>query len=161
VNSLTSAQQEVTKSRTSLTEVKESVGNKRADLVQLWTRGQQLEEMIKLMDQMWACFYSTTRVRLILEHSEYLKTVPELLESLMSEKRLLPAAALLMNSLKIIGNENMQEIGALTDLKSYLLVQETVRISSSCILESEFTVVIEGNSFGRTYCTSFSQDILV
>jgi exocyst complex component 4 len=44
----------------------------------------------------------------------------------MSEKRLLPAAALLMNSLKIIGNENMQEIGALADLKSYLLAQETV-----------------------------------
>lgn len=44
----------------------------------------------------------------------------------MSEKRLLPAAALLMNSLKIIGNENMKEIGALSDLKSYLLSQETV-----------------------------------
>jgi exocyst complex component 4 len=53
LNSLNTAQTEVTSLRTSLTEVKESVGNKRADLVQLWTRGQQLEEMIKLMDQMW------------------------------------------------------------------------------------------------------------
>lgn len=39
--------------RTALSEVKESVGNRRADLVQLWSRGQQVEEMIKLMDQMF------------------------------------------------------------------------------------------------------------
>jgi exocyst complex component 4 len=62
------------------------------------------------------------------DRSEYLKSVPDLLESLMSEKRLLPAAALLMNSLKIISGENMQEVGALSDLKSYLLSQETVSL---------------------------------
>jgi exocyst complex component 4 len=61
LNSLNTAQAEVTTSRTSLVEVKESVGNKRADLVQLWTRGQQLEEMIKLMDQMCACSYFTIK----------------------------------------------------------------------------------------------------
>lgn len=100
------------------------MGNKRADLVQLWTRGQQVEEMIKLMDQMCVfCFFLSSTY---LVCSDYLKAVPDLLESLMSEKRLLPAAALLMNSLKIIGNDNMQEIGALADLRSYLLSQETV-----------------------------------
>jgi len=44
----------------------------------------------------------------------------------MSEKRLLPAAALLMHSLKIIDNQDMLDIGALSDLRSYLKSQETV-----------------------------------
>jgi exocyst complex component 4 len=39
--------------RTSLQEAKENLGNKRADLMQLWTRGQTVEEMIKLLDEMY------------------------------------------------------------------------------------------------------------
>jgi len=35
-------------------EAKESLGGKRSDLVQLWNRGQILEEMLKLLDQMYA-----------------------------------------------------------------------------------------------------------
>jgi exocyst complex component 4 len=58
--------------------------------------------------------------------SEYLKAIPDKLESLMSEKRLLPAAALLVSSLKVIGKPDMIEIGALSDLRSYLFSQETV-----------------------------------
>jgi hypothetical protein len=34
-------------------EAKDALGIKRADLVQLWTRSQMLEEMIKLLDQMF------------------------------------------------------------------------------------------------------------
>ncbi len=44
----------------------------------------------------------------------------------MSEKRLLPAAALLVSSLKVIGKPDIIEIGALSDLRSYLFSQETV-----------------------------------
>jgi len=40
--------------RSALVEAKESLGGKRSDLVQLWNRGQILEEMLKLLDQMYA-----------------------------------------------------------------------------------------------------------
>jgi exocyst complex component 4 len=46
----------------------------------------------------------------------------------MSEKRLLQAAILLVRSMKIINKPDMMEIGAVSDLRSYLLGQETVRI---------------------------------
>ena len=47
---------EITSSRTALLEAKECLGSKRADLVQLWNRGQLLEEMLKILDQMYAYF---------------------------------------------------------------------------------------------------------
>jgi exocyst complex component 4 len=49
------------------------------------------------------------------------------LESLISEKRLLQAAILLVRSLKIINNHDMNEIGAMADLRTYLNGQETAR----------------------------------
>ncbi len=45
-------QTEITSARSALQEAKESLGSKRADLVQLWNRGQLLEEMIRILDQM-------------------------------------------------------------------------------------------------------------
>lgn len=39
--------------RTSLTEAKDSLGNKRADLLQMWSRRQTLEEMTRILDQMY------------------------------------------------------------------------------------------------------------
>ena len=62
----------------------------------------------------------------MLSCSEHLKTVPDLLETLMSEKRLLQASILLIRSLKIINNPDMLEIGAVADLRSYLNSQEVV-----------------------------------
>ena len=53
---LGAAQMEITSSRTALLEAKECLGSKRADLVQLWNRGQLLEEMLKILDQMYAYF---------------------------------------------------------------------------------------------------------
>ncbi|TFK30822.1 Sec8 exocyst complex component-specific domain-containing protein [Coprinopsis marcescibilis] len=105
---LNDTQQQVSLARASLTHAKETLGAKRTDLVQLWNRGQILEEMLRILDQM-----------------EYLKTVPDLLETLMSEKRLLQASVLLVKSLKIINNADMQEIGAVSDLRGYLVGQET------------------------------------
>ena len=58
--------------------------------------------------------------------SEHLKSVPDALESLILEKRLLQAAALLIRSLKLINKPDMIEIGAVSDLRSYLVGQETV-----------------------------------
>ncbi|KAH7885950.1 Sec8 exocyst complex component-specific domain-containing protein [Phlebopus sp. FC_14] len=107
LNHLGLAQAQVHETRTALQEAKESFGGKRADLVQLWSRGQTVEEMIRLMDQI-----------------EHLKSVPDALETLISEKRLVQASVLLIRSLKLINKLDMQEIGAVTDLRSYLVGQE-------------------------------------
>ncbi|EKM84205.1 hypothetical protein AGABI1DRAFT_52016 [Agaricus bisporus var. burnettii JB137-S8] len=111
LNHLTTTQTQISETRTSLLEAKENLGNKRADLVQLWSRSHQLEEMIKILDEI-----------------QRLKSVPDLLETLMSEKRLLQAAILLVRSLKIINKPDMMEIGAISDLRSYLVGQEMAHI---------------------------------
>ncbi|KAL0071792.1 exocyst subunit [Marasmius tenuissimus] len=105
---LTATQTQINEARAALQESKESLGTKRADLVQLWSRGQTLEEMMRLLDQI-----------------EHLKSMPDLLETLMSEKRLLQASVLLVKNLKIINKPDMLEIGAVADLRSYLTGQET------------------------------------
>ncbi len=61
-----------------------------------------------------------------MSRSEYLRSVPDVLESLISEKRLLQAAVLLVRSLKLINKQDMLDIGALSDLRSDLTSQETV-----------------------------------
>ncbi|KAI0778405.1 Sec8 exocyst complex component-specific domain-containing protein [Trametes elegans] len=102
------AQSQVKDARNALQEAKETLGSKRADLVQLWSRNQTVEEMMRILDQI-----------------EHLKSVPDALESLILEKRLLQAAALLVRSLKLINKPDMLEIGAVSDLRSYLMGQET------------------------------------
>lgn len=112
--------------RTALTEAKESLGNKRADLLQMWSRRQTLEEMTRILDQMYGSptpFPFSSYRSLLREH---LKSVPDALESLISEKRLLQAAILLVRSLKTVRNSDMMDIGAVTDLRNYLISQEPV-----------------------------------
>jgi exocyst complex component 4 len=48
------SQTQVQAARTALLDAKEALGNKRADLVQIWARGQSIEEMIRILDQMCA-----------------------------------------------------------------------------------------------------------
>ena len=127
--SLTKSQEEISQARTNLIESRDALGSKRADLAQLWSRGQALEEMMRLLDQM--CAPMTNNVHIHPDHSrasEKLKAVPDLLESLISEKRLLQAAILLVKSLKIINRPDMLEIGATSDLRNYLTSQEMVCI---------------------------------
>lgn len=59
--------------------------------------------------------------------------MPDTLESLISEKRLLHAANLLMKSLKTIKKTELLEIGAISDLRTYLIGQETVRLQFSFV----------------------------
>ncbi|KAJ7596856.1 exocyst complex component sec8 [Mycena floridula] len=108
LNHLGVIQTQINESRAALQESKDTLGSRRADLVQLWSRGQTLEEMMRLLDQI-----------------EHLKSVPDLLETLMSEKRLLQASVLLVRSLKLINKPDMMEIGAVSDLRSYLVSQES------------------------------------
>ncbi|KAI8990488.1 Sec8 exocyst complex component-specific domain-containing protein [Trametes punicea] len=105
---LDATQGQIRDARNALQEAKEMLGSKRADLVQLWSRNQTVEEMMRILDQI-----------------EHLRLVPDALESLILEKRLLQAAALLVRSLKLINKPDMLEIGAISDLRSYLVGQET------------------------------------
>jgi Exocyst complex component Sec8 N-terminal len=52
LGSLSTTQTQITDARGILQESKDALGSKRADLVQLWTRGQTVEEMLRLLDQM-------------------------------------------------------------------------------------------------------------
>ncbi|KAI0830535.1 Sec8 exocyst complex component-specific domain-containing protein [Trametes gibbosa] len=108
LNHLDATQIQIKDARNALQEAKETLGSKRGDLVQLWSRNQTVEEMMRILDQI-----------------EHLKSVPDALESLILEKRLLQAAALLVRSLKLINKPDMLEIGAVSDLRSYLVGQET------------------------------------
>lgn len=67
--------------------------------------------------------------------------MPDLLETLMSEKRLLQASILLVRSLKVINKPDMLEIGAVSDLRSYLNAQETVRLKLLINIVKYLTVV--------------------
>jgi exocyst complex component 4 len=55
---------------------------------------------------------------------------------LISEKRLLQAAVLLVRSLKTIKNQDMLDIGAVADLRAYLIGQESVRAICFCSVPS-------------------------
>jgi exocyst complex component 4 len=61
--------------------------------------------------------------------SDHLKDVPDTLESLLSEKRFLTAVVLLARSLKTINKPEMLEIGAISDLRTYLQGQASVSSS--------------------------------
>jgi exocyst complex component 4 len=129
INHLGASQSQLNEARQSLQEAKDALGNKRADLVQLWSRGQTLEEMMRILDQMYVYFMRLVVVQVLSLKSEHLKSVPDVLETLISEKRLLQASILLIRSLKTINGHDMAEIGAVADLRSYLNGQETVRFS--------------------------------
>ncbi|KAF8595459.1 hypothetical protein BDV93DRAFT_528628, partial [Ceratobasidium sp. AG-I] len=101
-------QKHIAEARTSLTDARAALSHQRADLVQLWSRGQVIEEMMSILDEI-----------------DRLKNVPDQLESLMSEKKLLQAALLLVRSQKTITNADLMDVGALTDLRLYLNGQET------------------------------------
>lgn len=120
-------QTQAQETRISLQEAKEALGTRRADLVQLWSRGQILEEMMRLLDEMSAFSLLHLWKFGLNILSEHLKSIPDVLEALISEKRLIQASVLLVRSLKLINKPDMQEIGAVYDLRSYLTGQETVR----------------------------------
>ncbi|CAE7124304.1 unnamed protein product [Rhizoctonia solani] len=108
ISLLSDTQKHIAETRACLTDARAALSHQRADLVQFWSRGQTIEEMLRILDEI-----------------ERLKNIPDQLESLMSEKKLLQAALLLVRSQKTITNAELMEIGALTDLRLYLSGQET------------------------------------
>jgi hypothetical protein len=66
----------------------------------------------------------------------------------MSEKRLLQASVLMVRSLKIINGHDMLEIGAISDLRSYLNGQETVSFRTRGNDISGYTITGITRNFG-------------
>lgn len=52
LSSLNKVQSEIGDTRARLQETRDALANKRTDLVQLWSRGQAVEEMLRLLDEM-------------------------------------------------------------------------------------------------------------
>lgn len=59
--------------------------------------------------------------------SDHLRSIPDRLEALLSEKRFLSAVILLVRSMKMINKPDMMEIGAVSDLRAWMVQQEGVR----------------------------------
>ena len=59
LNHLSGIQSQISEARSALQEAKEGLGNKRGDLVQLWSRNQTLEEMLRILDQMYVLIRTT------------------------------------------------------------------------------------------------------
>ena len=80
--------------------------------------------------------------------SEYLRSVPDLLETMISEKRFLQAAIMLVQSSRLISKPEMLEIGALVDLRSFLTSQESYVLcffrypQERCLPEHKANVVV-------------------
>lgn len=63
-------------------------------------------------------------------YRDEIRTTPEKLENLMSTKHVLAAANLLVESLKIVNNKDMMQIGALDDIRRTLARQKNVNETS-------------------------------
>ncbi|KAK4047934.1 exocyst subunit [Microbotryomycetes sp. JL201] len=110
LQTLNSSQRSVVELRKGLLEAREKLeGKGREGLVGMYSRMSHLEEMAKILDEI-----------------EHFRSIPDRLEALLSEKRFLSAVVLLVRSLKTIKKPEMMEIGALTDLRSWLVMQESV-----------------------------------
>ena len=62
--------------------------------------------------------------------SEQLQLVPEILDARISEKQFLTAVGVLQDALRLIRRSELENIGALSDLRVYFSNQETVRLIS-------------------------------
>ena len=63
------------------------------------------------------------------KNSERIQLLPEQLEARVSDKHFLSAVDILQNALRLIGKPNLENIGALADLRVYFTNQEAVSSS--------------------------------
>ena len=112
LSNISHAQKNAGSLRTALEDVREMLGKGRAELGVLEARRTELNEIDK-----------------ILVAIETLKNVPDKLETLMSEKRFLAAAVLLVRSLKMINKQDLREVQATADLRAYFVSQENVSVA--------------------------------
>lgn len=91
----------------SLLQAKSSLGTSRPELKAFATSSQSYDQMLQSLG-----------------HMEQLQLVPERLEAQISEKRFLGAVDTLQDALRLIRRPEMEDIGALSDLRVYLSNQE-------------------------------------
>jgi exocyst complex component 4 len=140
LGSLAQSQREVRQTKVMLVETKEALrGEKRAEINALSSRARVIKEMMDTLDTMCVRPHPASRPRSPLTSclhynpelpSEQLKSIPEQLETLIAEKRLLLAALVLVRSTKTISKPALREVGALSDLRGYFSTQKTVRSPS-------------------------------
>ena len=105
--SLQSSQHRVRNLKTSLTSAKSQLSTAKPELREFATASQNYDEMIQMLNSI-----------------EQLQLVPEKLEARISEKRFLTAVDILQDALRMIRKSEMENIGALGDLRTYLSNQE-------------------------------------
>jgi exocyst complex component 4 len=91
----------------SLSQAKAQLSTTKPELKDFATTSQNYDEMIQILSAI-----------------EELQLVPDKLEARISEKRFLSAVDILQNALRMIRKSEMQDIGALSDLRIYLSNQE-------------------------------------
>lgn len=91
----------------SLTLAKSHLSTTKPELKEFATSSQNYDEMIQVLNTI-----------------EQLQLVPDKLEARISEKRFLTAVDILQDALRMIRRSEMEQIGALSDLRTYLSNQE-------------------------------------
>ncbi|RYO57984.1 putative exocyst complex component [Alternaria tenuissima] len=106
-SSLQSSQHRVRTLKGSLVTAKSQLSTAKPELKEFATTSQNYDEMLQMLDTI-----------------EKLQLVPERLEARISEKRFLTAVDILQDALRMIRKTEMEKIGALSDLRTYLSNQE-------------------------------------
>ncbi|KAL1622645.1 exocyst subunit [Neofusicoccum ribis] len=106
-NSLQQSQQRVRTLKESLVDAKGNLSTAKPELKAFAAATQSYDEMLQVLSSI-----------------EQLQHVPERLEIRISEKRFLPAVDVLQDALRLIRKSEMENIGALGDLRIYLSNQE-------------------------------------
>ncbi|KAI1814755.1 Sec8 exocyst complex component-specific domain-containing protein [Poronia punctata] len=106
--SIQASQKRVRALKESLAASKSSLCTSDPDLKKLYKASQTYDEVLQTLNEL-----------------EDLRTVPDQLEARISEKRFLTAVEVLQNALRKLRKSELDDIGALSDLRSYLANQET------------------------------------
>ncbi|KAF2823741.1 hypothetical protein CC86DRAFT_354975 [Ophiobolus disseminans] len=106
-SSLQNSQHRVRSLKSSLTSAKSQLSTAKPELKEFATTSQNYDEMLQMLSAI-----------------EELQLVPEQLEARISEKRFLTAVDILQKALLMIRKSEMEKIGALNDLRTYLSNQE-------------------------------------
>jgi exocyst complex component 4 len=106
-SSLQNSQHRVRSLKGSLTSAKTQLSTAKPELKEFATASQNYDEMLQMLSAI-----------------EELQLVPEQLEARISEKRFLTAVDILQKALLMIRKSDMEKIGALNDLRTYLSNQE-------------------------------------
>jgi exocyst complex component 4 len=106
-SSLQNSQHRVRNLKSSLVSAKSQLASTKPELKEFATASQNYDEMLQMLSAI-----------------EDLQQIPEKLEARISEKRFLTAVDILQKALSTIRKSEMEKIGALNDLRTYLSNQE-------------------------------------